>query len=220
MNPDDIENISVLKDASAAIYGLQGANGVILVTTRRGQTVKPTISINLNTGFNQPAKLPEMADAEIYATMLNEISYYNNPAGGRNQRYTADEIQKYRDGTDPWLYPNTDWFKEVIKPLSFQTSNHISVSGNSGKIGYYFSTGALYEDGNYKKSATNYSQYDFRMNIDAHLSNNIQLTLDVSGQQDNSHYSSLDASTIYRYLLRSKPIMPAYWPNGSPGPDL
>lgn len=220
LNPNDIAGISVLKDASAAIYGMQAANGVILVTTRRGQPGKPIISINLNTGFNQPANLPEMADAETYATMLNEISYYNNPAGGRNQRYTADEIQKYRDGSDPWLYPNTDWFKEVIKPLSFQTSNHISVSGNSGKIGYFFSTGALYEDGNYKKSATNYSQYDFRMNIDANLSKNIQLTLDMSGQQENSHYSSIDASAIYRYLLRSKPTMPAYWPNGLPGPDL
>jgi TonB-linked SusC/RagA family outer membrane protein len=220
LNPNDIESISVLKDASAAIYGMQAANGVILVTTRRGQPGKPIISINLNTGFNQPAKLPEMADAETYATMLNEISYYSNPAGGRNQRYTAIEIQKYRDGSDPWLYPNTDWFKEVIKPLSFQTSNHISVSGNSGKIGYFFSTGALYEDGNYKKSATNYSQYDFRMNIDANLSENIQLTLDMSGQQENSHYSSIDASAIFRYLSRSKPTMPAYWPNGLPGPDL
>ena len=220
LNPNDIESISVLKDASAAMYGMQAANGVILVTTRRGQPGKPTISINFNTGFNQPAKLPEMADAETYATMLNEISYYNNPAGGRNQRYTADEILKYRDGSDPWRYPNTDWFKEVIKPLSFQTSNHISVSGNSGKLGYYFSMGALYEDGNYKKSATNYSQYDFRMNIDVNLWKNIQLTLDMSGQQEKSHYSSIDASTIYRYLLRSKPTMPAYWPNGLPGPDL
>ena len=220
LNPNDIESISVVKDASAAIYGMQAANGVILVTTRRGLPGKPVISINLNTGFNQPVKLPEMADAETYATMLNEISYYNNPAFGRNQRYTVEEIQKYRDGSDPWLYPNTDWFKEVIKPFSFQTSNNISVSGNSGKIGYYFSMGALYEDGNYKKSATNYSQYDIRMNIDAHLSNNIQLTLDVSGQQDDSHYSSIDAADIYRYLLRSKPTMPAYWPNGLPGPGL
>ena len=220
LNPNDIESISVLKDASAAIYGMQAANGVILVTTRRGQPGKPMISINLNTGFNQPVKLPEMADAATYATMLNEISYYNNPAFGRNQRYTVDDIQKYKDGSDPWLYPNTDWFKEVIKPFSFQTSNHISVSGNSGKLGYYFSMGALYEDGNYKKSATNYSQYDFRMNIDAYLSNNIQLTFDLSGQQDNSHFSSIDASTIYRYLLRSQPTMQAYWPNGLPGPDL
>jgi TonB-linked SusC/RagA family outer membrane protein len=220
LNPNDIESISVVKDASAAIYGMQAANGVILVTTRRGLPGKPVISINLNTGFNQPVKLPEMADAETYAIMLNEISYYNNPAFGRNQRYTVEEIQKYRDGSDPWLYPNTDWFKEVIKPFPFQTSNNISVSGNSGRLGYYFSMGALYEDGNYKKSATNYSQYDFRMNIDAHLSKNIQLTLDVSGQQDNSHYSSIDAADIYRYLLRSKPTMPSYWPNGLPGPGL
>ncbi len=220
LNPNDIESISVLKDASAAIYGMQAANGVILVTTRRGLPGKPMISINLNTGFNQPAKLPEMVDAATYATMLNEISYYNNPAGGRNQQYTPDDIQKYRNGSDPWHYPNTDWFKEVIKPFSFQTSNHISVSGNSGKIGYYFSAGALYEDGNYKKSATNYSQYDFRMNIDANLWKNIQLTLDMSGQQENGHYSSIDASTIYSYILQSKPTMPAYWPNGLPGPDL
>jgi TonB-linked SusC/RagA family outer membrane protein len=220
INPNDIETISVLKDASAAIYGMQAANGVILVTTRRGQQGRPIISINLNTGFNQPTQLTEMADAATYATMLNEISYYNYPAAGRYQRYSSSDIQKYTDGSDPWLYPNTDWFKEVIKPLSFQTNNHISVSGTSGKLGYYLSMGALYEDGNYKESATNYSQYDFRINMDANISKNILFTLDLSGQKDNSNYSAIDASTIYRYLLRSKPVMPAFWPNGLPGPDL
>jgi TonB-linked SusC/RagA family outer membrane protein len=220
LSPDDIGTISVVKDASAAIYGMQGANGVILVTTMRGQSGKPIISIDHNSGLAQPAKIPDMADAITYATMLNEISYYNNPSGGRFQIYSDNDLQKYGNGSDPWHYPNTDWFKEVIKPLSYQTTNHISASGTTGKIGYFFSLGAIYEDGNYKKSSTNYSQYDFRTNIDANLSRNIQLTFDISGQNENSHYSSIDAGTIYSYLLRGEPVMPAYWPNGLPGPDI
>jgi len=87
INPNDIQSITILKDASAAIYGSQAANGVILVTTKRGALGKPQISFNMNAGFQQPTKIPEMADAATYSTMLNEIAYYKNPTGGRNQKY-------------------------------------------------------------------------------------------------------------------------------------
>jgi TonB-dependent SusC/RagA subfamily outer membrane receptor len=94
LDPNDIESISVLKDASAAVYGSRAANGVILVTTKRGTTGKPTISYSFNQGFSTPTRLPKLADAPTYATILNEIDYYNNPAGGMNQHYSADEITK------------------------------------------------------------------------------------------------------------------------------
>ena len=92
LDPSDIESFTVLKDASAAIYGTQAANGVILVTTKRGSIGKPTITLNANTGFNQPGVIPKMADAATYATMLNEIAYYSNPGDGRNQQFSADDI--------------------------------------------------------------------------------------------------------------------------------
>ena len=112
LNPADIESITVLKDASAAIYGAQAANGVILVTTKRGTTGKPEINLNYNLGFNTPTRLPRVADAATYATMLNEIDFYRE----RSPRYTAEEIQKFRDGSDPWRYPNTDWYGVGISP--------------------------------------------------------------------------------------------------------
>src|SRR4029079_19467712 len=89
LNPNDIESVSVLKDASAAIYGSRAANGVILITTKRGKTGKPTITASFNQGFSSPTRLPKMADAVTYANIVNEIAYYNNAAGGMNQQYSA-----------------------------------------------------------------------------------------------------------------------------------
>src|SRR5690625_7642740 len=97
ISPSDIENISVLKDASAAIYGSQAANGVILITTKRGRAGAPELSINLSQGFHQPTRVPEMADADTYLTMLNETDYYNN----LQPTYSEDVIEKDRSGDDP-----------------------------------------------------------------------------------------------------------------------
>ena len=114
IDPSTIENISVLKDASAAIYGAQAANGVILVTTKRGKTGKPTVTASFNQGYGRPTKIPKMADAAEYASMLNEIDEYAN----RTPRFSQDDIQKFKDGSDPWGHPNTDWFDAVLRPWS------------------------------------------------------------------------------------------------------
>jgi len=105
LDPSDIESITVLKDASAAIYGTQAANGVMLITTKRGQAGKPTITVNWNSGYNQPDVIPKMADAATYATIQNEIAYYAAPSKGRNQVYSATDIQQFGDGSDPWGHP-------------------------------------------------------------------------------------------------------------------
>src|SRR5690606_6794215 len=96
IDPNTIQSVSVLKDASAAIYGAQAANGVILVTTKKGTIGKPSITASFNQGFGRPTRLPEMADAAEYATLLNEIDTY----AGQTARYSADEIQLFRDGSD------------------------------------------------------------------------------------------------------------------------
>jgi TonB-linked SusC/RagA family outer membrane protein len=220
LDPSDIESMTVLKDASAAIYGTQAANGVILVTTKRGTIGKPTITLNLNSGFNQPDVIPKMADAATYATMLNEVSFYSNPTGGRNQQFSADDIQKFKDGSDPWGHPNTDWFKAVFKPWSKQNYENISVSGGTENMKYFLSLGSKYEDAYYKNSATNYKQYDFRSNIDGKISKNISIAFDVAGRQENRDYPTVSQGNIFRMIMRGKPNMPAYWPDGNPGPDI
>ncbi len=222
LDPATIESVSVLKDASAAIYGAQAANGVILVTTKRGESGKPTIQLSLSQGWNQPTVLPKMADAATYATLLNEIKSY----AGRPARFTVEDIQKFKDGSDPWGHPNTDWFKETIKPSSPQRYGNLSLSGGAERIKYFVSIGSNFQDGMYRNSATNYSQADFRSNLDAKISDNIRLSFDLTGRQENRNYSGVGAGggegalNIFWAMNRAYPFLPARWYNGLPGPDV
>jgi TonB-linked SusC/RagA family outer membrane protein len=216
LDPDDIESMSVLKDASAAIYGSRAANGVILITTKRGSGSKPELSGSFNMGVNQPTRLPQMADAATYMTMLDEVDLYRNQA----PRYSADLIQKYRQGGDPWLYPNTDWFGAVIKPMSLQNVAHVSLRGGADRIGYYLSLGRQAEDGYYRNSGTHYNQYNFRSNVDGRVSDHLSLRFDLTGRLEDRNFPTRSAGSIFRELMRGKPNLPAYWPNGLPGPDI
>lgn len=216
IDPADIESVSILKDASAAIYGAQAANGVILITTKRGKIGKPTITINMNQGFNQPTRVPDMADAATYAEMINEINIYRD----RDPIYTEDDLQKYRDGSAPWTHPNTDWYDATFKTWSPQTYGNISISGGSQEMRYYVSMGANHQDGIYENSATSYNQYDFRANLDGKVSEHINFAVDVSGRQENRNFPTRSAGAIFRMLMRGKPNLPAYWPDGTPGPDI
>lgn len=216
LTADDIESMTVLKDASAAIYGAQAANGVILITTKRGNTGKAEVTISYNEGFSQPSVIPKMADAPTYLTLLNEISEY----AGQTPKYSDDEIQKYREGSDPWLYPNTDWFSETFQKIASQRKANASIRGGADNFKYYVSIGGNYQDAIYKNSATHYSQTNFRGNIDGKLNDYIKLGFDISGRQENENYPTRDASDIFGMLMRGKPNMPAYWPNGKNGPDI
>lgn len=216
INPADIEDITVLKDASAAIYGAQAANGVILITTKRGVEGKPQITLNLNQGWSTPTVLPEMADAATYAEMINEVNSYDNLP----PKFSADEIQKYRDGSDPLRYPNTNWYDAAMKNFASQNYANFELRGGSQVMKYFVSLGTNFQDGIYKNSATNYKQANFRTNIDGRISENIQLSVDVAGRQEIRNYPTRSASSIFSALMRGYPIQHAYWPNGMPGPDI
>lgn len=216
IDPATVESISVLKDASAAIYGAQAANGVILITTKRGKPGKPTVTASFNQGFGRPTRIPEMADAAEYVTLLNEISEYN----GNDPLYTAAEIQKYRDGSDPWGYPNTDWFKETLKPWSGQTYGNVSLSGGSESMRYFVSASHRTQDGFYYNSGTKYNQYDFRTNLDGDLGKYVTVGIGLLGRMEDRNFPMRSAGSIFRMVMRGKPNMHAYWPNGLPGPDI
>ncbi|MBE5320086.1 TonB-dependent receptor [Pedobacter sp. MR2016-19] len=216
LDPNDIESVSVLKDASAAIYGNRAANGVILVTTKKGKTGKPTVNYSFNQGFSSPTRLPKMADAATYAQIMNEINFDSNPAGGLNQSYTADQIEKFRNGSDPLLYPNTDWINETLKNTALQSQHSLSVNGGSEDVKYYVSLGTISQDGLYKNGATKYNQYNFRTNIDANVSKYLKVGLSVSGRQENRLFPQVGAGDIFRSIYRAKPIVSAYYPNGLP----
>ena len=216
LNPSDIESVIVLKDASAAIYGAQAANGVILITTKRGASGKLKVNVDFNQGFSSPTVLPDMADSYLYATMMNEVDLY----AGQSLRYSEDDLQKFKDGSDPWGHPNTDWFSEVFKPFSLENKGNVSLTGGTETVKYFVSIGSRFQDGTYRKSGAYYSQVDFRSNIDAKLANNINLSIDVAGRQENRHGTIYSEYETFRNVPRGKPTDVAWWFNGKPGPDV
>lgn len=217
LNPADIENVTILKDASAAIYGAKAANGVILITTKRGKTGKPQISVTLNQAFLKPTVLPKLADAATYAQMVNEISNYS----GGPDLYSTEEIQKFRDGSEPYKYPNTNWVNTVFKPVSHQQYGNVSLSGGSENVKYFVSMGANYQDGVYRNSATNYSQEDFRSNIDAKISDHIKFSVDLAGRQENRNYPTVSQDAIFDYAItRALPTVVSFYGPGLPGSNF
>ncbi|MHA4807406.1 SusC/RagA family TonB-linked outer membrane protein [Flavitalea flava] len=216
IDPSDIESVTVLKDASAAIYGARAANGVIMVTTKRGNSGKPTMNLSYDQGFVSPSVIPKMADAATWAKMVNEIKEYRS----MDPVYSEEDIQKYQDGSDPWGHPNTDWFKAVYKPVSVQRNAHVSLRGGNESVHYLLSAGYRFQDGIYRNSATNYSQGNFRANLDAKVNSNIKVSFDLSGRQENRNYPTQSSDNIYSSTMRGKPNIAARWPNGLPGPDI
>ncbi len=241
INPNDIESISVLKDASAAIYGSRAANGVILVTTKRGLEGKPELTFQANQGFAQPTVIPDLANASQYAEMLNDLDIYGLPVGEwsaanqayqqtgeyirpngqtRSAPYTPEELDLYRNGTDPWGYPNTDWYGETLKTWSPQSRYNLQLVGGSENVKYLTSLGYQNQDAYYKNAATGFKQYDFRINLDANINKYVKVSLGVLGREEFRFFPTRGAGAIFRMQMRGKPNQPAYWPNGLPGPDI
>jgi TonB-linked SusC/RagA family outer membrane protein len=244
LNPQDIESISVLKDASAAIYGARAANGAIIVTTNKGKVGKPTINFDFNYGWAQPTTIPEMSNAVEYANIINELAIYRNipvnewdaawdaiqstgtytsPTPGVNPvsaTYSPDAIQKHADGSDPWGYPDTDWFGDAFKKWSPQSRYDLQITGGAEKIRYFASIGYLDQDAYYKNSATFYRQYSARINLDADISEWAKVDLGLLGRREDRNFPTQSAGAIFRMLMRGRPVEPEVWPTGEPGPDI
>lgn len=210
LNPSEIESMSVLKDAAASIYGSRAANGVILITTKRGKEGRPVVTWEGSYGFSQPIRLPKMANAFEYATMLNEIT----PG-----TYTEEELKKFQDGSDPWGYPNTNWY-DAIKSVSPIYRTDVGVSGGSEKVKYYVNLSANGEDGVYKRSANRYDQYGIRLNLDIKTSQHVNFTYGNESRLEYRQYPAKSAGSIFSALRRGKPIYNAVWPTGELGPDI
>jgi TonB-linked SusC/RagA family outer membrane protein len=240
INALDIESISVLKDAAAAMYG--SANGVILITTRRGQIGKPSLTYSFNQGFQNPTVIPKLADAAQYTSMLNELDIYNGlpsseweaahrayqttgtylrPNGSTRQApFSPDDLAKYRDDSDPWGHPNTDWFGATLRKNAPQVRHTIQLNGGTTNFRYLASLGYLNQDANYRNSATGYRQYDLRINLDGDINKYVRFSLSMLGRQEARRNATKSSATIFRMMMRGKPQQPAFWPNGLPGPDL
>ncbi len=216
LDPNDIESVSVLKDASAAIYGAQAANGVILVTTKRGVKGKPVFNFSYNQGFVKPTTLPDMADAPTYARILNEINYYRNPGGGMNQIYSEEEIRRFGDGTDPDNYPNSDWVDASIRNFALQDMQNLSVRGGGERVSYFASLGRVHQESIYENGITEYDQISFRSNLDLNLTDNLKVGLDVTARQEERQFPTSSAGDIFRAIYRTYPTIPIRYSNGLP----
>lgn len=224
INPDDIESVSVLKDAStAAMYGSQAANGVILVTTKMGTADKLRVSYNGSVTVQRITATPKFVPSWQYATLLNEASANTNPGSGA-QPYSQAQIDSFKAGNNPYLYPNTDWFGSFFKKNTLQTNHAVSVSGGSKVTQYLLSLGYMDQDGIVEKN--DYKRYNARFNMVNSLSNNLKLTTRISGMQflDNQPLSptvqNSDMTTMIASVIRYPAIFPIYNSDGSWGTGL
>jgi TonB-linked SusC/RagA family outer membrane protein len=205
LNPTDIDDISVLKDASAAIYGVRGASGVLLVTTKKGtKSVKPSITYNGTFTLQRPSGMPRLADAFQTMTLYNERSM-NNINGG-SIIYGPDAFEEYRTGARR----TTDWNSLVISETSPQTQHDISISGGTDKTQYYVAGGYLFQEGFFKSGDLNYNKINVRANVTSEIARGLKFNINLSGISDqrNTPYSS--AVDIIRNYWRQGVLFPAY----------
>ena len=212
LNVEDIESVSVLKDAaSAAIYGSRAANGVILVTTKRGKAGKPVFRYNGYVGVNTPTDMPKMVSSAQYARMRNEAMYNLKPEAGKNQYYSEEQIRKYADGSDRNHYGNTDWV-DLMFENSITTRHSISANGGAENVKYFLSAGMDYQTGALPESQ--HKVYNVRSNIDAQLTKKLNLAFDlryILRQRDE--VSGIDGIIIDVYKMNPTDI--AYYTDGS-----
>lgn len=216
LNPSDIESVNVLKDASAAIYGAQAANGVILVTTKRGSGDKPTITYNGTVSMAQHTRTPKLLNAYEYMNFTDEIRGYN----GWDPKF--DKIKEgYLDGSiDRNQYGDTDWMDATFSNFAPQTRHSLSVSGGSEKVKYYISGDFSYQKPNYRNTVFNYQTAQLRSNIDAQVTKDLKVGLDLSGRKESNNKSIYSTGTMFWEAFNAHPYLYDYYPNGLPGPGL
>lgn len=214
IDPNQIESISILKDGAAAIYGSRAGNGVILVTTKRGKDQKPTITLNSSYTLQGIIAMARPVSAGQYAELENE-KFINQ---GKTPPFSAEQIQKYYDGTDP-QYPNTDWFKETVRDWAPQQQHNLSIRGGTDKIKYYGFFGYLDQESMWKTNGGNYKRYNLQSNIDAKVTDNLSIQLDLYSVFDDQKFpwrpQSAGINTLWQDLWNSLPIYPASFPDPS-----
>ena len=193
IDPNEIESISVLKDASStAVFGVRGANGVILVTTRRGLSGKPRVSVSTSLGLQQPISLVKQTGSYEFARFWNmkqELDGVTN----KKLYFSREAVEAYRTGSDPIMYPSMDWQDYCFNDLFLQSKNNINISGGNDKVKYFISVGYLYQNGLLKQlpgqtydNNYRYDRYNYRANIDAQLTPTTLMKLGIGGVVGNT----------------------------------
>ena len=205
VDTEDIASFSILKDATAtALYGVRGANGIVLITTKRGSESKPKVNVKLESGLTSPTQLPQMATAAQFIDYLNTM-----------QPGTIDDYSRrmYLSGEDPDLYPNVDWIHEIFKQRAMNTKANVNVTGGTKNVRYYAGGSYYFEDGIFNveqndryNSQMNYRRFNFRTNVDINITPSTTLGMDLSTQFTKKNQPGTGLSNIYNYVMQITPI--------------
>ncbi len=219
IDPEDIQSISLLKDASAtAVYGAKGANGVLIITTKKGSAGKPKISVKAESGMSGLTRIPKMLDGVTYMKLYNEAKTNM----GESAIYSDERIQKTASGLDPYLYPNVNWIKLIYKDWAQMHNANININGGAEAVRYYVSMSFYNQEGNYKVSNMdgynpniNFKRYDFRSNVDVDLTKTTELSVNLAAMLVNSRYPGVSSSSIWYSAYATNPIsFPSRYPDG------
>ncbi|TZF82787.1 TonB-dependent receptor [Pedobacter sp. BS3] len=226
LDVNEIETFTVLKDASStAVYGVKGANGVLIITTRRGKLGKPKINFVTESGLQEPFKKYHYLNAFQVASLYNEANYNDNPDAALP--FTYEDLEHWRKGDDPYGHPDVDWYNVIFKNRAYQTRNNIDLSGGSERVKYFVSAGYVFQNGmlhNFSKGTGQpdnnyaYQRYNFRSNLDMQATKDLSLRLDVTGRLGTTtepHITTAPLSTVNSYQRLPPYAMPLINPDGS-----
>lgn len=224
LDVNEIESFTVLKDASTtAVYGVKGANGVLVITTKRGRSGRPKINFTTESGLQAPFRRFEFLNAYQVATLRNEALRNDNLA----EEFTEEDLELFRTGEDPYGHPDVDWYNEIVKRNAYQTRNNFDVSGGSDRVRYFVSGGYVYQNGmlkNFSKGTGQpdnnyaYQRYNFRSNLDFQATKDFSLRMDVTGRLGTivePHIATAPLSTIYSFQRLPPYAAPLMNPDGS-----
>lgn len=211
LNIEDIESFSILKDASAtAIYGSKGANGVVLITTKRGQAGKVNINVKVEGSYNTRTRTPEFVDGVTYANLRNEAQLSRN----LEPKYTANELEILRLGLDPDLYPNVDWKDVLLKDGAWTERTALDISGGGSTARYFISGSVVNEEGMYKTDSSlrkdyntnsNLLRWNYRMNVDVDITKTTLLTVGLAGALEKQNAPGY-SDKIWESIMGQNPI--------------
>ncbi|MFC3559265.1 SusC/RagA family TonB-linked outer membrane protein [Pedobacter jamesrossensis] len=220
IDPNEIENITVLKDASStAVFGIRGANGVILITTKAGKIGAPSISYTFNYAINKFTDIRENMNSFDYANSFNQAlfndAYINDSQASFTPRFSQSDLAKYRSGEDPVFFPNVNWYDLIFKPSAGQQQHNLNIRGGTEKVKYFISAGFFDQEALFNTNAVasavdqqlKYRRYNFRSNLDFEVTKKFKVTLRLSSQtEDRSGPNVANTRGIIDNVLRATPL--------------
>jgi len=211
IDPNEIESVSVLKDASAtAVFGVRGANGVVLITTKRGKDAKAKISITTSSSILTPTKMVEQANSYEYATFYNQMRAND----GLTAMFSDAVMAKFKDHSDPIRFPDTRWADYIMKDATMQTQHNINISGGSKGVRYFISAGAYTQGGLFKEFGQDYNfgyqynRFNYRSNLDIDVTKSTILSFNIAGNVSNANkpYTGQGSSGMIKAMYQATPF--------------